>query len=462
MAAYVKLTNFAVKDGLLSGNPLKVVTGGELDDEFDAIAASSVLNYSTLSSASSNISLQYAFSTTTTMADPGSGIVRFNNAAAASATAIAIDDLNSDGQDISAYLITLDDSTDSVKGTLFLRQSSTVFAIYSVTALTDNSGWNQLTVTYVSGSGTFVDGTTTYIQFNRTGSAGTAATIAVGAVTTGAAGSSASVTNVGSATAATFDFAIPRGDTGATGTAATISVGTVTTGAAGSSASVTNIGSSSAATFDFTIPRGDTGAGDVTGPAASVDAEIALFDSTTGKVLKRASITGIAKVTSGVLSAATAGTDYAAPGTASSWTAAQTFDSSMIKLKGSSTGVSTFSSANSSASNYTVTVPAETMTVGFKNVPNDSTVTGTLTTAMVGKYLAATGAITIPDATFAQGDVITLWNNSAGTITITCTITTAYIAGTDSDKATMTLAARGLATILFNSGTVCVVQGNVT
>jgi hypothetical protein len=47
-------------------------------------------------------------------------------------------------------------------------------------------------------------------------------------------------------------------------------------------------------------------------------------------------------------------------------------------------------------------------------------------------------------------------------VTITCSITTAYIAGQDSDKATITLAARGLATILFISGTVCVVSGNVT
>lgn len=47
------------------------------------------------------------------------------------------------------------------------------------------------------------------------------------------------------------------------------------------------------------------GSGDVVGPAASIDAEIALFDSTTGKLLKRASVTGFAKVASGVLSAVT-------------------------------------------------------------------------------------------------------------------------------------------------------------
>lgn len=43
-------------------------------------------------------------------------------------------------------------------------------------------------------------------------------------------------------------------------------------------------------------------AGDVNGPASSVDGEVALFDSTTGKLLKRATGTGVAKLTSGVLS----------------------------------------------------------------------------------------------------------------------------------------------------------------
>jgi hypothetical protein len=45
---------------------------------------------------------------------------------------------------------------------------------------------------------------------------------------------------------------------------------------------------------------GATG-GDITGPASSVDSELALFSGTTGKVLKRASSTGIVNLTSGVL-----------------------------------------------------------------------------------------------------------------------------------------------------------------
>jgi hypothetical protein len=72
------------------------------------------------------------------------------------------------------------------------------------------------------------------------------------------------------------------------------------------------------------------------------------------------------------------------------------------------------------------------------------------------------GSITIPDATLATGDVVSIFNNTSGDITITCTITTAYIGGADEDKATVTLATRGVATILFISGTVCVISGNVT
>ena len=50
-------------------------------------------------------------------------------------------------------------------------------------------------------------------------------------------------------------------------------------------------------------------------------------------------------------------------GNANTWTAAQTFTNSDIKLLGSSTGATTFASANSSGTSYTLTVPAITDTV---------------------------------------------------------------------------------------------------
>jgi hypothetical protein len=38
MSSYVKSTDFASKDALLSGNPAKIIKGTEIDDEFNAIA----------------------------------------------------------------------------------------------------------------------------------------------------------------------------------------------------------------------------------------------------------------------------------------------------------------------------------------------------------------------------------------------------------------------------------------
>ena len=108
-----------------------------------------------------------------------------------------------------------------------------------------------------------------------------------------------------------------------------------------------------------------------------------------------------------------------------------------------------------------------TNAVGYRNVPRSgSAKTGSysLATGDVGEFIEVDsgGSVTIPDATFALGDVVSIFNNTSGSVTITCTITTAYIAGTDVDKASVTLATRGVATILFLSGTVCVISGNVS
>ena len=38
MSNYTKITNFAAKDAMISGNPAKVVKGSEVGAEYDAIA----------------------------------------------------------------------------------------------------------------------------------------------------------------------------------------------------------------------------------------------------------------------------------------------------------------------------------------------------------------------------------------------------------------------------------------
>ena len=203
----------------------------------------------------------------------------------------------------------------------------------------------------------------------------------------------------------------------------------------------------------------------IEGVTSSVDSELALWSSTTGKVLKRADVTGVLKATSGVLAAATAGTDYAKPDTASTWSANQSFNSGNLRLNGSSSGTATLNAPAAAATN-TYTLPPDAATLGYRNVPavGAKTSSYTLQTADVGKYVevGSGGSITIPDATFSAGDIVSIFNNTTGAVTCTCSITTAYIAGTDTDKATVSLATRGVATVLFQSGTVCVIAGNVS
>jgi hypothetical protein len=112
-----------------------------------------------------------------------------------------------------------------------------------------------------------------------------------------------------------------------------------------------------------------------------------------------------------------------------------------------------------------LTIGSDGYSVGYLKVPPVGTKTGSYILAVgdVGKYVqvGSGGSITIPDATFSEGDAISIFNNTSGNITITCSITTAYVAGTDTDRSTMTLTTRGVATILFISSTVCVVSGSV-
>ncbi|MBH48853.1 MAG: hypothetical protein CME71_11860, partial [Halobacteriovorax sp.] len=116
----------------------------------------------------------FTFSTTTSMADPGSGALRFNHGTVASCTAIAIDDLDNSGADVSPYVITWDDSTNTNKGTLLIRSgaAASTFAIFTITGLTDNSGWTQLAVTHVASNGTISNADTIFVSQLRSGDKG--------------------------------------------------------------------------------------------------------------------------------------------------------------------------------------------------------------------------------------------------------------------------------------------------
>ena len=113
------------------------------------------------------------------------------------------------------------------------------------------------------------------------------------------------------------------------------------------------------------------------------------------------------------------------------------------------------------------TVLANGIALGYLGAPisgADKTTSYTLATPTdLGKIVSvgSGGSIVIPNSTFAAGDTVSLFNNTAANITVTCSTTSAYIAGNNTSKASVTLTTRGIATVVFISGTICVITGSV-
>ena len=116
----------------------------------------------------------YTFDTTITASDPGTGNIRFNNATLSSATAMYIDASNDASTDISTFLNTIDDSTSTIKGHFRIskKADASAFALYTITSLTNNTGWFTVNASYVSGNSTFANLDDIIVTFARTGDKG--------------------------------------------------------------------------------------------------------------------------------------------------------------------------------------------------------------------------------------------------------------------------------------------------
>ena len=206
----------------------------------------------------------YTFSTTTTDSDPGQGNLRFNNSTLSSASVMYIDDTDDGGNDIQAFLRTIDDSTSTVKGHVRVsnRLDAADFALFTISGTnTEASGYHKVNVSYVSGTTSFSNSEDIIVTFARTGTKGD----------TGAQGATGSTGPTG-----------PTGAQGATGSTGAQGAGGPTgaqgaggpTGAQGAGGSTGSTGPTGpTGAQGATGSTGAQGAGGSTGPTGPTGAQ---------------------------------------------------------------------------------------------------------------------------------------------------------------------------------------------
>ena len=126
--------------------------------------------------AGTNSQLSMTFESTTSDADPGAGKIAFNNGTLSSVSILYIDDADDAGADISGYVQSFDDVSNTVaRGIITVTKEGTAstFATFKVSgAVTDASGYTKVPVTHVVSSGTFSDNDGVGVHFSYSGSDG--------------------------------------------------------------------------------------------------------------------------------------------------------------------------------------------------------------------------------------------------------------------------------------------------
>lgn len=232
---------------------------------------------------------------------------------------------------------------------------------------------------------------------------------------------------------------------------------TATTQLRGASAAITTLTGTSA---DITTISGTTIGTTASSTIQGISANITNLNSTSAQITTLTGTTfGTTATTQlrGASAAITTITGTSADITTISGTTIGT--TATTQLKGASASITTISGTSATVTNILDGLGL------VRNIPQSSAKTAayTLVTADNGTHiLTSSGTITVPNNTFAAGNVVSIYNNSANTISLTLSTTTAYVGGTNTNRTGLALATRGLATILFINPSACVVAGNVT
>jgi len=237
----------------------------------------------------------------------------------------------------------------------------------------------------------------------------------------------------------------------------------------------TGVSSFNTRTGGITLTSGDvtTALGytpsDVSGPASSVDSELVLFNSTTGKLIKRASLTGLVKATSGVAAAATAGTDYLAPPSGTALLKANSGGALANATAGTDYVAPSGALGTPSSGTLSNCTVDGTDSVGFRNIPiNSKSAAYTTVLADSGEVIfhpstdANARTFTIDsnaNVAYPLGTAITFINMTSQVVTIAITSDTMYLAGTGT-TGSRSLAQYGIATAIKMTSTTWIISGN--
>lgn len=145
---------------------------------------------------------EWLYASSTTMADPGTGNFRLNNAALASATQIALSALTADSgnPNLRTFMQTWDASNHNPRGIIRIEKNATNFVLLGINgAKTDNTTWLQYPVTVIASAGSFTAADVTFIGFTPYGNDGTGTLNASGTPTTGSLTKWASASTVANA-----------------------------------------------------------------------------------------------------------------------------------------------------------------------------------------------------------------------------------------------------------------------
>jgi hypothetical protein len=348
-------------------------------------------------------------------------------------------------------------SGSGASGTWTISISGSANAATTATNLASGAA-NQIAYQTGSGATSFITAPTTsstYLSWNGT-------TFAWAAAGGGTTTNALTINNSGSGAASgtTFDGSVARtisyNTVGAPSTIGTGATGTWSidiTGSAGYAAAISGGGTNrivyqtgSSTTSFVTAPvtsgtylkwngsafawDAPSGSGDVSGPASATDSQIALFDSTTGKLIKAATTTGLLKATSGVIAAATAGTDYQSPITLTTTgtSGAATLVGSTLNIPqysgggGTTTNAATFNNSGSGDSSGITFDGSAARTISYNTLG-----AAPATTGVSHQLLASNGTGGFINLTTGTGVVTALGNQtntSSGMVTQSSTLLT--------------------------------------